>query len=66
MSKYLKQTNVEAFLADFSKQHTEETKITSAEMMEALRLLQTDDILVLYGQNKNNQSFKLQKNLGTF
>ena len=66
MTKYIKQTNVDAFLADFAKQHAEETKTTPPEMIEALRLLQTDDILVLYGQNKNNQSFKLQKNLGTF
>ena len=29
------------------------------EMMEALRLLQAEDVLVLFGQGK--QSFKLQK-----
>lgn len=32
-------------------------------MLEALKLLQTEDILVVFGQNKNNQLFKLQKEL---
>lgn len=35
-------------------------------MLEALKLLQTEDILVLYGQNKANQNFKLQKEITNF
>jgi DNA replication licensing factor MCM4 len=65
-SKYSRSTNVEAFTADFSKHHSEEDKISVTEMLEALRLLQTEDILVLYGQNKNNQNFKLQKEIAHF
>lgn len=36
------------------------------ELVEALKFLQSEDILVVYGQNKNNQSFKLQKEMATF
>ena len=38
--------------------------MNTQEMLEALRLLQTEDVLVVYGQNKNNQMFKLQKEIG--
>lgn len=65
-SKYSRSTNVEAFTTEFSKNHGEDEKISVAEMLEALRLLQTEDILVLYGQNKNNQNFKLQKEIANF
>jgi hypothetical protein len=30
------------------------------ELMEGLKVLQSDELLVLFGQNKNNPHFKLQ------
>lgn len=65
-SKYSRSTNVETFLAEFVKQNGEEEKVSMLDMLEALRLLQTEDILVIYGQNKNSQNFKLQKDIGNF
>lgn len=62
-TKYSRSTNVETFLAEFVKHHTEPEKVTVAEMVEALKVLQTEDILVVFGQNKNNKSFKLQKDI---
>ena len=64
ISKYSKSTNIENFLNEYSKNYTDTEKVTVSEMLEALRLLQTEDVLVVYGQNKNNQMFKLQKEIG--
>lgn len=42
LSKYsTRSTNVENFLVEYSKHYTETEKVTVAEMLEALRLLQT-------------------------
>jgi hypothetical protein len=40
-SKYSRSTSVEAFLTEFGKHHGETEKVTIAEMLEALKLLQT-------------------------
>ena len=64
LSKYSRSSNVENFLAEYSKNYTDVEKVTVGEMLEALRILQTEDVLVVYGQNKNNQMFKLQKEIG--
>jgi DNA replication licensing factor MCM4 len=64
LSKYLRSTSVETFLIEYGKHYVDVEKVTVGEMLEALRLLQTEDVLVVYGQNKNNQMFKLQKELG--
>lgn len=64
LSKYTsRSTNVEHFLAEYSKNYTESEKVTIAEMLEALKMLQADDVLVVFGPNKNNQLFKLQKEI---
>ena len=63
LSKYFRSTNVEAFLVDYAKNYVENEKATVSEMLEALKLLQTEEVLVLYGQNKSNQHFKLQKEI---
>ena len=62
-SKFTRGTNVENFLNDYSKTYHDSEVVTIAEMLEALRVLQTEDVLVVYGQNKNNQMFKLQKEI---
>jgi DNA replication licensing factor MCM4 len=64
MSKYSKSTTVENFLVEYSKNYIDTEKVTVQEMLEALKMLQTEDVLVIYGQNKNSQMFKLQKELG--
>ena len=61
ISKYSRSTNIENFLLEYGKHYIDTEKVTVSEMLEALRLLQTEDVLVIYGQNKNNQMFKLQK-----
>ena len=61
VSKYSRQTSVENFLNEYSKNYTDVEKVTVSDMLEALRFLQTEDVLVVYGQNKSNQMFKLQK-----
>ena len=64
LSKYSRSTNVENFLAEYTKNYTDADKVTVGEMLDALRVLQTEDVLVVFGQNKNNQMFKLQKEIG--
>ena len=64
LSKYSRSTNIENFLAEYTKNYTDADKVTVGEMLEALRVLQTEDVLVVFGQNKNNQMFKLQKEIG--
>jgi DNA replication licensing factor MCM4 len=63
LSKYSRSTSVENFLVEYAKNYADTDKVTIPEMLEALRLLQTEDVLVVYGQNKNNQHFKLQKEI---
>lgn len=65
-AKYSRSTSVENFLAEYVKHHMEPEKVTVAEMVEALKVLQTEDLLVVFGQNKNNKSFKLQKDISNF
>jgi hypothetical protein len=65
-AKYSRTTNVENFLTEFVKHHTEPEKVTVAEMVEALKVLQTEDVLVIFGQSRNNKSFKLQKDISNF
>ncbi len=63
LSKYQRSSSVENFLIEYAKNYTDIEKVTVAEMLEALKLLQTEDILVVYGQNKTNQHFKLQREI---
>lgn len=64
--KYFRTTNVQNFLVEYSKNYNDSEKVTVSQMLQALKLLNTEDVLVLYGQNKNNQSFKLQKEMANY
>lgn len=65
LNKYKKATTLEMFLPEIEKlmKPTDGEKITMIDLLEAMRMLQTEDIVVLFGQNKQNQQFKLQKEI---
>lgn len=62
-SKYLKSHTVENFLAEFTRHYSDADKVSLPEMHEAFRMLQSEDLLALYGGNRNNQQFKVQKEM---
>jgi hypothetical protein len=37
------------------------TSYSREEVKEALKMLQTNDVVAIFGQNKNNPQFKLQR-----
>jgi hypothetical protein len=40
----------------------EKSSYTKAELVNALRLLQTEDLIVLFGEDKQKPQFKLDRN----
>jgi hypothetical protein len=60
-SKYRKSTFLEQFMEDYNK-HGSNAKmaVSRDEFLEAFKLLQTNDILAMFGPNKLNPQFKLQ------
>jgi hypothetical protein len=64
-NKYLKGVQASSFLEDYKLTFKGEEDITLVEVMEMLRKMQSNDILAIYGQNKNNPHFRLMKDIST-
>jgi uncharacterized protein YajQ (UPF0234 family) len=62
-NKYLKGVQASAFLEDYKITFKGEDDITLIEVMEILRKMQSNDIIAIYGQNKNNPHFRLMKDI---
>jgi DNA replicative helicase MCM subunit Mcm2 (Cdc46/Mcm family) len=60
-TKYRKQHTMEALVADFNAfENNRKLEVTRDEFFEAFKLLQSDELLVMYGQSKQNPHIKLQ------
>lgn len=57
-AKYRKTSSLERLLQEFGA--VEGGGVGREELLEGLKVLQSDELLVLFGQNKNNPQFKLQ------
>jgi DNA replication licensing factor MCM4 len=63
-AKYRKSTFLEQFMEDFNRHPTnQKMAVTRDEFLEAFRLLQTNDLIAMFGANKANPQFKLQHSL---
>lgn len=63
-AKYRRGAFLEQFMADFnSHSGNQRMQVTREEFYEAFKLLQTNDVLALYGVNKANPQFKLQHSI---
>lgn len=59
-TKYRKAVHMEQLIEDL-KEVGLMTSYSREEVKEALKMLQTNDIVAIFGQNKNNPQFKLQR-----
>lgn len=63
-SKYKKGCFLDQFVEDFNKNGSnQKMNVTRDEFIEAFRLMQTTDLIALYGANKANPQFKLQHSI---
>jgi hypothetical protein len=60
-SKYRKTTSLEQVEIDYNKIAGQDGEASRQEIYEALKLLETEDLLKLFGPNKAKPSFKLQR-----
>ena len=55
---------MEQFMEDFNRHgKNAERRIGRDDFIEALKMLQTDDVIALFGINKFNPQFKLQHSM---
>jgi|688.fasta_scaffold413525_2 DNA replication licensing factor MCM4 len=59
-AKYRKAVYMEQLIEDL-KEVGLMTTYSREEIKEALKMLQTNDVVAIFGQNKNNPQFKLQR-----
>jgi hypothetical protein len=55
---------LEQFVEDFNRNASnQKMNVTREEFLEAFRLMQTNDLIAIYGANKANPQFKLQHSI---
>ena len=63
LGKYKKSSTIENIKADAERKMEIGEKISDEEMIEALRLLESEGFIVLFGPNKQRPNFRLAKDL---
>ncbi len=66
MSKYKKNSTIEGMRLDVDRKLEIGEKTTDEEVLEALKILESEGIIVLFGPSKSRPNFRLGKDLHNF